>query len=74
MPVHHESIDPGELMAAREVECPYCGAGFEAVIDLSAGSQSYVEDCHVCCRPIDFHVTIDEQGRVATLDLSRDDD
>lgn len=22
------------------------------VLDLSAGAQSYVEDCEICCRPV----------------------
>lgn len=74
MPHHRGPIDPGELLVAREVECPYCGAGFEAVVDLSAGSQSYVEDCHVCCRPIEFVVEIDEHGELASLALAREDD
>ncbi len=32
------------------------------VVDLSAGSQSYVEDCQICCQPmqIAFHVDDDE--------------
>jgi hypothetical protein len=30
------------------------------VIDLSAGSQSYIEDCEVCCRPIQIHYSCDE--------------
>lgn len=32
------------------------------VIDLSAGSQSYVEDCQICCQPmqISFETSNDE--------------
>ena len=37
------------------VSCPFCGEDFTVVIDLSVdGEQSYVEDCFVCCRPIQF--------------------
>ncbi|PKL74487.1 MAG: CPXCG motif-containing cysteine-rich protein [Candidatus Melainabacteria bacterium HGW-Melainabacteria-1] len=32
--------------------CPYCGETLTLMIDYSAGAQSYVEDCHVCCHPI----------------------
>jgi len=32
--------------------CPYCWEEISFVIDLSAGEQSYIEDCEVCCRPI----------------------
>jgi transcription elongation factor Elf1 len=32
--------------------CPYCWQQISFVLDLSAGEQSYIEDCEVCCRPI----------------------
>ncbi len=32
--------------------CPYCWQQISMVLDLSVGEQSYVEDCEVCCRPI----------------------
>lgn len=32
--------------------CPYCWQEISFVIDLSSGEQSYIEDCEVCCRPI----------------------
>ena len=48
-----------------DVECPYCGALNEVTIDASGGaSQSYVEDCQVCCRPWQVNVEIDPDGRV----------
>lgn len=39
--------------------CPYCGESAEAVLDLSAGDQAYIEDCPVCCRPILFELRTD---------------
>lgn len=47
----------------EEVYCPYCAQGIEVVIDSSTGSQEYVEDCSVCCRPILFAVRQDKQGQ-----------
>lgn len=48
-----------------DVVCPYCAAGNEVVVDLGGGeSQSYVEDCQVCCRPWQVNVEIDPDGRV----------
>jgi transcription elongation factor Elf1 len=32
--------------------CPYCWQQISVVIDVSAGSQSYIEDCEICCNPI----------------------
>ena len=40
------------------VRCPYCGEMIDVMIDCSVPSQSYIEDCSVCCRPINFDVTV----------------
>jgi hypothetical protein len=46
------------------VECPYCGEQIDVLIDPSAEQQDYVEDCQVCCRPIDFTVSLTMAGAV----------
>lgn len=61
----HEST---ELVA---VTCPYCGETFETVVDLSSGSFGYIEDCHVCCQPIELEGVTDECGVLASLTASR---
>ena len=38
--------------------CPYCGQRISMLIDLSVSTQSYIEDCEVCCRPIDVRYTV----------------
>lgn len=61
---------PGVL--SWSVECPYCGETFETALDLSAGSMSYIEDCEVCCRPIEFALEVaDDDAGAATLDSIR---
>ena len=35
-----------------EVSCPHCGETITLFLDLSVESQSYIEDCSVCCRPM----------------------
>lgn len=45
-----------DLVAAT---CPYCGEPIELVVDASAGSAEYVEDCQVCCRPMQVSVAVD---------------
>ena len=32
--------------------CPYCWQEISFVLDLSVEDQNYIEDCEVCCRPI----------------------
>ena len=41
-------------------DCPYCGEPVTLALDASAGDQSYVEDCQVCCRPMVVVVAFDE--------------
>ncbi len=56
------------------IHCPYCGEGFETSIDVSAGAQAYVEDCAVCCRPIEMRVRVDAAGGLAAVTTSTDRD
>ena len=58
----------------QNVQCPYCGETFETEIDVSGGSQEYIEDCYVCCRPIVFQVKIDVNGELMGLEVQRDND
>jgi hypothetical protein len=46
-----------------EVTCPYCGESISVWVDEGGGaSQRYVEDCSVCCRPIELAVDSSEDG------------
>ncbi len=69
-------FEPGGPESARSTEfvaiqCPYCGEQFETAVDLSAGSFSYVEDCQVCCQPIDLTGEVDDAGALAVLAANR---
>ncbi len=48
----------------RDIYCPYCGELQTVLIDTSEEEQTYIEDCQVCCRPIDFIISVDNQGDV----------
>ncbi|QBB69390.1 CPXCG motif-containing cysteine-rich protein [Pseudolysobacter antarcticus] len=54
--------------------CPYCGESFETPVDSSAGSQRYVEDCAVCCRPIEVFVSVDDAGELLDVQTSTDNE
>jgi hypothetical protein len=41
---------------------------------VSAGSHDIIEDCPVCCHPIELHVTIDRDGDLAAIEARRDDE
>lgn len=40
--------------------CPYCNAEISMLIDPSVSSQVYIEDCEVCCNPIEVRYVIEE--------------
>ena len=56
-----------------QITCPYCGESFETGVDASAGSTSYIEDCQVCCRPIEFRVRVDAEDMIE-VDVHRTDE
>ena len=55
------------------ITCPYCGEKIRIEIDRSVEQQSYIEDCQVCCRPIEFSVFVNESGN-PKVQVSREDD
>jgi hypothetical protein len=66
-------VDPGTRPAFVTVHCPYCGEGFETSADASAGPCKYVEDCQVCCQPIEMELRVDENGDFEELLVRRGD-
>lgn len=40
--------------------CPYCNAEISILLDPSISRQQYIEDCEVCCNPIDVLYSIEE--------------
>ena len=38
-------------------QCPYCWETISMLIDISQRKQSYIEDCEVCCNPIQLNIT-----------------
>jgi hypothetical protein len=40
-------------------------------VDLSAGSFRYVEDCQVCCQPIELAGEVDEDGGLLGVTAGR---
>lgn len=60
------------MLETQRYQCPCCGEPVEAVLDLSAGDQDYIEDCPVCCRPLVFSLTTD--GERWTLDVRSEND
>lgn len=51
-----------DLLQTHDLDCPYCGESIQVVVDCSISAQEYIEDCQVCCRPINIYVTIDNNN------------
>jgi transcription elongation factor Elf1 len=49
-------------------ECPSCGEEIVVPVDASAGEeQEYVEDCPVCCAPVQLTVRVEPDGEVTVV-------
>ena len=67
------AVEPADPAPFVSVQCPYCGEPFETRLDLSAGSDAYVEDCQVCCRPVHIMARAGSEGTI-TLEARTEDD
>ena len=57
-----------------DVQCPYCGETIPVVVDMGGGaSQRYVEDCSVCCRPVELSVQGSGDGTFTVVAHRSDD-
>lgn len=56
------------MEVSEMIQCPFCGQGFDLTVDTSSGTQRFVTDCEICCRP--FEVTAEcEPGEVLSLEV-----
>lgn len=52
-------------MQEADIECPFCGETISLLIDTSVPLQSYIEDCAVCCKPIQVRAVSEDGGVVS---------
>lgn len=48
-------------------QCPYCWEEISMLFDSSIESQTYIEDCEVCCNPIEIEVVF-QNGILERID------
>lgn len=67
--------EPGETGAALgefvELQCPWCGEVCGAHVDLTDRSRVYIEDCQVCCQPIEVTLEVSDAGELRQASTSR---
>lgn len=57
----------------NDISCPYCGETITILIDPSVEFQQYIEDCQVCCRPIEIVVHASPDGD-SQIEVRAEDD
>ena len=57
----------------EDIDCPYCGETIAILIDPSVPNQVYIEDCQVCCQPIEVHVLVHSDGQFEVTVRHQDD-
>ena len=63
-----------QALEEANLTCPHCGEPITLLLDLSGGSQSYTEDCEICCQPILVSLWIHEHSEEVHIDLRREQD
>lgn len=53
---HHVFYLDAIVMHEHFFQCPYCGEEISMLLDPSVLQQTYIEDCEVCCNPIEVMV------------------
>jgi len=56
------------LVEDVEIECPQCGEPFAIQVDTEEGDYTTIEDCAVCCRPMNITIRC-QPGRVISVDV-----
>jgi hypothetical protein len=63
-----EILESGVLVEIQ-IQCPHCGESITSTADTSQGDYSTIEDCEVCCAPMNLEI-ICEPGRVEEVHVS----
>ena len=52
-------------MIEKFFQCPYCWEEISFLLDPSVSSIKYVEDCEVCCNPIEVYVVFNNKTLIS---------
>jgi hypothetical protein len=51
-----------------ELKCPFCAEVISILVDPFISEQDFIEDCTVCCRPIQINLMC-EDGAVSSIEV-----
>lgn len=40
-------------------QCPFCWEAISVLLDTSVPHQKYIEDCEICCNPMEIEVSFE---------------
>lgn len=49
------------------IDCPYCWESICVLLNPEDLGEQYIEDCQVCCRPIEFLITQAGDGEFTAM-------
>ncbi len=61
------------LQETVEYGCPYCASEISTLVDLTQGSQQYIEDCEICCRPINLYYSVEPNLNLGSFQALAED-
>ncbi len=70
-PVFEPSGGATALGEFAELQCPYCGEVYGTQVDLTDRSRVYIEDCQVCCQPIEVTLEVSDAGELRQASTAR---
>ena len=70
-PVYEPGDAGAALGAFAEFPCPGCCETIGTTIDLTDGSRAWIEDCQVCCQPMQITIEVDERGELRGVTAER---
>ena len=57
-------------MIEQYFDCPHCWQNQLKLIDPSINSQMFIEDCEVCCNPLEFNIYVSQNAvELFTVDI-----
>lgn len=61
----HRRTEELKTTCKQVFTCPHCGERISMLLDLSTGYQRFIEDCEVCCNPIEITYQTEEGSIVS---------
>lgn len=55
------------MLEPQQFACPHCWQVIEMLVDTSVSEQTYVQDCEVCCNPLEITCRV-EGGAVVEFE------